>query len=376
LSTSGGMRSYENAELAPEQRNKEPLGPYTDVYALGIVLYQLLTGKTTFTGATPLNNVTSKYSQTELPSDLNNVITIALAQDPKLRYQRVSTLANAYHQAIDQNKSNRAPFVVASSPPLQPQQPFVTKNTQRERQITAYDGDGNNATIFHGENDLMSKPQQTSLTPHLKEEVSQEEDFSDSPTLKKIHALPKQSSKIDVLEELNENPTPARAPVILKQASSPIIQEELDDDPTPIRVLALPKQMPFPATREEDAAYQSSPDQHSTTKASEAVRKQITHRLGVIALLLLLLTSGIVGIMLIIRQYSIFSGLTNNITFLNNSGLLLGLCIALAVGFTVSFNIISRMRRHIRLYGKCFALCLHCYSSCLTVSRSASTHRC
>jgi drug/metabolite transporter (DMT)-like permease len=125
----------------------------------------------------------------------------------------------------------------------------------------------------------------------------------------------------------------------------PETHEELADNPTPIRILALPKQMPIPLTQEEDFSEQNSLNQPSISKVTEPtqIQGENTSRLGVIALLLLLMISGIAGIMMLSKQYSIFSGLTNRITFFDNSGLLPSLCIALAVGFTVSFNIISRM---------------------------------
>ncbi len=40
--------------LSPEQSTGQPIGPYTDIYALGIVLYQMLGGHVPFTGASPV----------------------------------------------------------------------------------------------------------------------------------------------------------------------------------------------------------------------------------------------------------------------------------------------------------------------------------
>jgi drug/metabolite transporter (DMT)-like permease len=63
----------------------------------------------------------------------------------------------------------------------------------------------------------------------------------------------------------------------------------------------------------------------------------------VIALLLLLIAAGTVGIVFISRQNAALAGLTGQGTFFHSSKILLVLCIVLAVAFTVCFNIISRI---------------------------------
>ena len=63
----------------------------------------------------------------------------------------------------------------------------------------------------------------------------------------------------------------------------------------------------------------------------------------VTALLLLLIASGTVGAVLISRQNAALAGLTGQGTFFASSKILLGVCIVLAIGFTVGFNVISRL---------------------------------
>ena len=52
--TTSGMAIGTPAYMAPEQALNEPLGPYTDLYALGVMVYELLAGRPPFDAGTPL----------------------------------------------------------------------------------------------------------------------------------------------------------------------------------------------------------------------------------------------------------------------------------------------------------------------------------
>jgi serine/threonine-protein kinase len=82
--------------LSPEQARGGEVDPRSDLYSLGIVLYELLTGKTPFEGDTPveiamkhLSNAPQPPSKLrpDIPRELDMVVLRALAKSPDDRYQ-------------------------------------------------------------------------------------------------------------------------------------------------------------------------------------------------------------------------------------------------------------------------------------------------
>jgi serine/threonine-protein kinase len=81
--------------LSPEQAKGTAVDQRSDIYSLGIVLYELLTGSVPFTGETPVEIAMKHISETpvppsekrpEVPHDLDLVVVRALAKDPGDRY--------------------------------------------------------------------------------------------------------------------------------------------------------------------------------------------------------------------------------------------------------------------------------------------------
>jgi serine/threonine protein kinase len=88
--------------IAPEQIRGEPLGPYTDVYALACMTVHLLTGEVPFTVDTEEGKLWAHLSEpppraTErrpgLPLAVDAVLTRAMAKDPALRYETAGEFA-------------------------------------------------------------------------------------------------------------------------------------------------------------------------------------------------------------------------------------------------------------------------------------------
>jgi eukaryotic-like serine/threonine-protein kinase len=82
--------------LSPEQARGAPVDQRSDVYSVGIVLYEMLTGKVPFTGDTPLEIAMKHLSEVpvppsevreDVPDDLDLIVLRSLAKDPEDRYQ-------------------------------------------------------------------------------------------------------------------------------------------------------------------------------------------------------------------------------------------------------------------------------------------------
>ncbi len=102
--TTTGMPLGTVQYYAPEQAQGEIVSPSVDVYALGMVMYEMLTGRTAFDGDTPVA-VAMQHIQDQpvppsqfnptIPSALEAIILRCLEKVPEMRFRDGSQLAHA-----------------------------------------------------------------------------------------------------------------------------------------------------------------------------------------------------------------------------------------------------------------------------------------
>jgi serine/threonine protein kinase len=109
--TQTAFRALTPAYASPEQLKGEPLTTSSDIYSLGIVFYELLTGERPFhfegksleeiiktasesEPTLPSVNPKSKIQNLKLSGDLDNIALMALRKEPERRYQSVEAFAD------------------------------------------------------------------------------------------------------------------------------------------------------------------------------------------------------------------------------------------------------------------------------------------
>ncbi|MFG2959584.1 protein kinase [Streptomyces sp. NPDC048291] len=115
------------AYMAPEQAMGGAVGPYTDLYALGVLLHELLSGEVPFAGSTALGvlhrhlyepPLPVRRTRPEVPEPLESLVLRLLAKDPQ---HRPASAQEVYESLASLLPARGTP----SGSPLDPTRPFL-----------------------------------------------------------------------------------------------------------------------------------------------------------------------------------------------------------------------------------------------------------
>ncbi len=111
--------------MSPEQCQGKPLGPASDIYALGAILFEILTGEAPYEADTPLAVMymhvkdpvpSARERNPELPPQLDRVVARAMAKRPEDRYPSARALAADLRRVAEEVYGSAA----LASPPAPP----------------------------------------------------------------------------------------------------------------------------------------------------------------------------------------------------------------------------------------------------------------
>jgi eukaryotic-like serine/threonine-protein kinase len=114
-----GTASY----LSPEQAQGQSVDARSDIYALGVVLYEMLTGRPPFTGDSPMAIAYKQVNATppapssanpEVPPELDAVVMRALSKNPANRYQTGQEFADDLERARTGGQVMATPLLPAA----------------------------------------------------------------------------------------------------------------------------------------------------------------------------------------------------------------------------------------------------------------------
>jgi formylglycine-generating enzyme required for sulfatase activity len=190
------------AYMAPEQGDGRPVDARTDLYAVGVMLYEMLTGRVPFVGASPIVVIKMHLQEPpppprsinpHLPEVVASALIRALEKDPDKRYQNVKEMARDIDQLI----------------------------AQIDHSVTL----AHLARMYQAATDAFRHGQWTIATEHLRQVIALDPDYEDSRAL--LEAAQEEQQRAETMAQQRIETIQQRRHTVQQQRS------ELSAAPTP-----------------------------------------------------------------------------------------------------------------------------------------------
>ena len=123
--------------LSPEQARGGMANKKSDIYSIGIVMFELLTGRLPFSGESAVS-IALKHLQSETPSlkrwnpqipqSVENIVLKATAKDPFHRYDNVDEMEDDIRTALDSKRLNEGKFFIPEDDEATKAIPIITND--------------------------------------------------------------------------------------------------------------------------------------------------------------------------------------------------------------------------------------------------------
>jgi TolB-like protein len=109
--TMDGMLVGTAAYMSPEQAQGQPLDERSDIFSLGAVLYELLSGERAFAGDTIAQVLSAVLRDNPAPSGIDTIVKCCLAKHPSERFSSATELLAALEQKIAVKPKEEKPSI-------------------------------------------------------------------------------------------------------------------------------------------------------------------------------------------------------------------------------------------------------------------------